>query len=108
MDRKDFEWLRADVNRMVTAFRQIEKLDARILSNFGKSACKVYMLLQQIALRAENKEDFRNRIEKEIIRAKRQFKGALNADEIYLLEDYLKENFNALENAAELMKTRHA
>lgn len=110
MERKNFEWLRADINRMATAFRQMEKMDAAILSNIGKSACKVYMLLEQIAARAENKEDFRNRIEKKIIQAKRPYfqESGLSKEEIYLLENYLKENFNPLEDTTELIRIRHA
>lgn len=110
MERKDFEWLRADISRMASAFRQMERMDAAILSNVGKSACRVYMLLEQIAARAENKEDFRNKIEKEIIQAKRLSlqENGLSADEICLLENYLKENFNPLEDTAKFMRVRHA
>jgi len=110
MNRKDFEWMRADVNRTAAAFRQMEKMDAAILSSLGQSACRVYMLLEQIAVRAENKEDFRNRIEKQIIQAKRPFfqESGLSADEIYLLENYMKENFNALEDTVEHTRARHA
>ena len=108
MDKKNFEWLRADVNKMAIAFRQIEKMDTAILSDFGKSACRVYILLEQLAARAENKTDFRNKIEKEIIQARKpvfQDMG-LGRNEICLLEDYLKQNFNPLDEVSELAEVR--
>ncbi len=71
MNKKDFKWLYADVNKIATAFRQIGKMDMSILSNFGQSIYKVYILLEQLASRAENKTDFRDKIEKEIIRARK-------------------------------------
>lgn len=110
MDKKNFEWLRADVNRMATAFRQMEKMDTAILSDFGKSACRVYVLLEQLAARAENKTDFRNKIEKEIIQAKKLVfqERRLGINEICLLEDYLKQNFNPLDEMSELAKARQA
>lgn len=108
MDKKNFEWLCADVNRMAVAFRQMKKMDTAILSDFGQSVCKVYILLEQLAARAENKTDFRNKIEKEIIQARKpvfQERG-LGRNEIYLLEDYLKQNFNPLDEVSELTKFR--
>lgn len=111
MDRKSFEMLCVDVKRMATAFRQMENMDTAILSNLGQSTCKVYMLLEQLAVRAENKTDFRNKIEKEIIQARKKSffqERRLSANEIYLLEDYLKRNFNPLDEATELARAREA
>ncbi len=110
MNRKDFEWLRADVNRMATAFRQIEQLDISILSNSGQAVCKVYILLEQLVARAENKTDFRNKIEQEIIQERKLVfqEGRLRENEIYLLEDYLLKNFNPLDEVSELAKVRQA
>lgn len=110
MNKGDFEWLRADVNRMATAFRRIEKMDTAILSDVGQSACKVYILLEQLAARAENKTDFRDKIEKEIIQARKPVfqEGRLGINEICLLEDYLKRNFNSLDEVPKLERIRQA
>lgn len=109
MDGKSFEWMRADINRMATAFRQLEKMNTAILSNFGESTCRVYILLEQLVLKAEDKIDFRNKIEKEIIQSRKKSffqKGRLSANEIYLLEDYLKQNFNPLDEITESTRAR--
>lgn len=108
MNKKDFKCLCADINKMAIAFRQMKKMNIAILSDFGQSVCKVYILLEQLAARAENKTDFRNKIEKEIIQARKpvfQDMG-LGRNEICLLEDYLKQNFNPLDEVSELAEIR--
>lgn len=112
MNKKDFKCLCADINKMAIAFRQIEKMNIAILSDFGQSICKVYILLEQLAARAENKTDFRNEIEKEIIQARKpvfqEEERRLGINEICLLEDYLKQNFNPLDEVPQLAKVRQA
>lgn len=106
MNRKSFEWLQADINCKMAAFRKLEEIDVLVFSALGKSAYKVYAVLQQTIAVAENKADFRDKVEKKIICAKSG--GRLgyqeyffNADEICLLEYYLTDNFNAVKDAPE-------